>query len=72
VGRHVPGTGQEIESVDTLLDDPVDVIVITTRWRAADIYTEIKSMGIKYSELLILDGFHLRAYTEEVYNEDST
>jgi hypothetical protein len=72
VGRHVPGMGQEIEDSDALLDEPVDVIVITTRWRAADIYSEIKEKGILYDELLILEGSDLCEYTKEKYREDTT
>jgi len=71
VGRYVPGTAQKIEHVDALLENPVNAIVITTRWRAADIYDEIKKKGIKYSELLVLDGSHLQAYTEEMYNNEN-
>jgi hypothetical protein len=72
VGRFVPGSGQEIEHADALLESPVDVIVITTRWRAADIYNEIKRKGITYDEILVLDGFYLKAYTEEMYNEENS
>ncbi len=68
VGRYVPGTAQKIEHADALLESPVDMIVITTRWRAADIYAEIKRKGIKYKELLVLEESHLREYTEEMYN----
>ena len=71
VGRYVPGMGQVIEDSDALLDEPVDVIVITTRWRAADIYSEIKEKGIKYLELLILEGSDLCEYTEEEYHADT-
>lgn len=67
VGRCVPGMGQKIEHSDALLTEPVDVIIITTRWRAADIYAEIQRKGISYSELLILDGTELRPYTEADY-----
>lgn len=71
VGRFVPGTGQEIEHANALLTNPADIIVITTRWRAADIYAEIRGKGIRYRELLILDGPTLRMYTEEDYAKDS-
>ncbi len=67
VGRCVPGMGQKIEHADALLDKPVDVIIITTRWRAADIYAEIRRKHIEYSDLLILDGTELRSYTEADY-----
>jgi hypothetical protein len=64
VGRFVPGTAQKIEHSDSLLENPVDVIVITTRWRAADIYAEIKKKGIKYEELLVFEDCCLREYIE--------
>ena len=70
VGRYVPGTGQEIESIQALKVCPVDVIVITTRWRAADIYAELQREGIEYEELLVLQGC-LREYTEEQYVKES-
>lgn len=71
VGRYVPGTTQKIEHSDALLKSPTNVIVITTRWRAADIYAEIKRKGIKYHELLVLDGSTLRAYTRGYYVEET-
>lgn len=71
VGRHVPGTGQRIEHVDALLENPVDVIVITTRWRAADIYAEIKCKGIKYTSLLVLEQGVLTDYTTKMYDAES-
>jgi hypothetical protein len=72
VGRFVPGMGQEIEHSDTLLEDPVDVIVITARWRAVDIYAEIKEKGISYTQLLVVDGNHLREYTGEMYVKETS
>lgn len=71
VGRHVPGTAQRIEHSDVLLKKPVNAIVITTRWRAADIYAEIKRKGIKYGELLVLDGSFLREYTRGEYVKET-
>jgi hypothetical protein len=67
VGKYVPGTGQLIEHSTSLLETPVDVIIITTRWRAADIYHEIKTRGIQYKHLLIVDGGSVRDYLEEDY-----
>lgn len=64
VGRFVPGTGQEIEHADSLLENPVDMIMITTRWRAKDIYNEIKKKGITYKELLVVEDSQLREYNE--------
>jgi hypothetical protein len=71
VGRFVPGTGQEIEHSDALLENPVDIIVITTRWRAADIYAEIQEKGIKYRNLLTLNGPALQEYTEKDYVQET-
>jgi hypothetical protein len=70
VGYFVPGLGQKIEHSNSLINNPVDIIIITTRWRAADIYAEIKQKGIKYNELLYLDGSYLRQYTEENYDKE--
>lgn len=40
-GGFVPGTGQQIRRPEYLNEHPVDVIVITTQWRAPDIRDEI-------------------------------
>lgn len=53
VGTHVPGTGQKICPPQDLLKQPVDVIVITTQWRAQDIALEIKERGITCQSLLL-------------------
>jgi len=56
LGRHVPGTGQEIQSPQVLVGGN-PIIIITTAWRAEDIYNDIKSRGIQYNRLLVLhDG----------------
>jgi hypothetical protein len=57
----VPGTGQQISSPDSIVGDPV--IIITTAWRAKDIYNEIISRKIKYSKLLVLTEGNLNEYT---------
>jgi hypothetical protein len=71
VGLFVPGTGQEIRHSDWLVQNPVHTIIITTRWRAADIYAEIQAKGITYEQLLILDGSDLRQYTKEDYEQEA-
>lgn len=71
VGLFVPGTGQEIRHADWLIQNPVHTIIITTRWRAADIYAEIQAKGITYEQLLILDGSDLRGYTKEDYEQEA-
>ncbi|MBN1910349.1 MAG: methyltransferase domain-containing protein [Pirellulales bacterium] len=62
VGRFVPGTGQEIRPPDWLRQNPVDVIVITTRWRARDIFDEIQRRGIACREVLVLASNELQPY----------
>jgi len=63
-GKFVPGTGQKITHSTSLLVDTVDVIVITTRWRAADIYKEIVQRGIPYERVLYLNGTTLTDYED--------
>ncbi|MCL2924028.1 MAG: class I SAM-dependent methyltransferase [Trichodesmium sp. MAG_R04] len=52
-GTFVPGTGQEIRFRDWLHENPVDVIIIPSQWRAADIVSEITRVGIKVKSILI-------------------
>ena len=54
VGRFVPGTGQPIGPPEYLYDHPADAIVITTRWRAADIAREIAEREIPCGEIFTL------------------
>lgn len=53
VGTFVPGTGQEIYFRDRLLEHPVEVILIATQWRAADIVLEIQRNQIPFETILI-------------------
>lgn len=53
VGTYVPGTGQLIQAPGVLLEHPVEVIVITTQWRAQDIALEIERRGIQCASLLL-------------------
>lgn len=53
VGTFVPGTGQEILFRDELVENPVDVILIATQWRAADIVLEIQRNQIHFETILI-------------------
>jgi len=66
-GRYVPGTGQLIEHAGSLRVNPVDTVIITTRWRAADIYAEIKRDYPCVKEVLVVEGDSVREYTEEDY-----
>ena len=52
-GTFVPGTGQEIHFRDHLLEHPVDVILIATQWRAADIVLEIQRCGIAHESIVL-------------------
>lgn len=53
VGTFVPGTGQEIFFRDHVLEHPVEVVLIATQWRAADIVLEIERNQIPYESILI-------------------
>ncbi|MBI1390325.1 MAG: methyltransferase domain-containing protein [bacterium] len=53
IGTFVPGMGQQILPPEALLENPVDVVIIPPQWRARDIVTQIQSLGIKVSRILI-------------------
>ena len=53
IGTFVPGTGQEIRSRDWLKNNPVDVIIIPSQWRAFDILGEIEQLGLSFGQVLI-------------------
>jgi len=52
-GSYVPGAGQEILYRDFLLQFPVDIILIATQWRAADIVDEIERCGIVCEKIML-------------------
>lgn len=52
-GTYVPGTGQLIQYSQVLEQQPMDVIIITTQWRAQDIALEIRERGIVCEQLLL-------------------
>lgn len=57
VGRFVAGTAQEIRAPEYIMENPVDVIVITTQWRALDIADEIRTRKIPNEQILFVsDG----------------
>lgn len=60
VGRFVAGTAQEIRPPEYLLANPVDVIVITTQWRAIDIADEIRARKIPHERILVVSNGQLR------------
>lgn len=49
----VPGTGQRICPVETLVQEPADVIVIPMSWRARDIIHEMRKKQIHCEHILI-------------------
>lgn len=65
-GKYVPGTGQLIESPTILRGQSV---LITTRWRAADIYTEILTNKYPVSGVYVVDSC-LHEYTEKDYEQE--
>lgn len=62
-GTFVPGTGQPIVFRDVLKASPVDVIIVPTQWRAADIANEIARERIGAPQLLIEHNGRLVDYT---------
>jgi hypothetical protein len=52
-GTYVPGLGQRIEFRDVLKARPVEVVIIPTQWRAADIAQEMEREGIRPAVILI-------------------
>jgi len=53
VGTFVPRTGQEIRFRDALKQQPVDVVIVPTQWRARDIVAEMAREGIQAPQVLI-------------------
>jgi hypothetical protein len=66
-GTYVPGTGQQIQFRDVLLQQPVDVIIVPTQWRARDIVEEAARAGISYQSILIPHNGHLVDYFTAVH-----
>ncbi len=64
-GTFVPGVGQEIRFRDYLLDHPVDVILIATQWRAADIHLEIERHDIRCDKIVIEHEGRLADYLHD-------
>ena len=52
-GSFVPGTGQKIVFRDELKNEPVDVVIIPTQWRARDIVAEMDREDIVAGKVLI-------------------
>ena len=53
VGTYVPGVGQEILHSTYLVENPVQVLIIPTQWRARDIINECKSLKLCFKSILI-------------------
>jgi hypothetical protein len=54
VGRYVPRTAQEIRPPEYIEQNYMEIIVITTQWRAKDIYAEIQRRNIAFGEVYVL------------------
>jgi hypothetical protein len=52
-GTFVPGTGQEIRHCSVLQNEPPDLILIGTQWRAKDIAREIAAMRLSAAEVIL-------------------
>lgn len=66
VGRFVPRTAQEIRAPEYLNENTTDIIVITTQWRAKDIYAEITRRKIPFKTVYVLVDGKFIAYKGEV------
>jgi len=64
-GTYVPGTGQKIQAKNYLLEHPVDIILITTQWRARDIVNELIEAKIPFQKILIEYQGQLLNYLED-------
>jgi protein O-GlcNAc transferase len=72
-GSFVPGTGQVIENSDILTPNSLAKasknegysIIVTTQWRAKDIYLEIQRKNIPFHEILIEHQGKLLNYLED-------
>lgn len=65
-GYHVPGMGQKIQPPEVLMEQPVDYIIITTQWRAQDIYKEITEKNIPHKACYTIIDRALKPYAGEV------
>lgn len=52
-GAFVPGTGQRIQFRDVLSEQPVEIIIVPSQWRARDIGEEAARCGIRFEQMLI-------------------
>jgi hypothetical protein len=71
-GRYVPGTGQFIEHASTLNTNPAETVLITTRWRAADIWAEIQRDYPCVEMIYVVEPFGIKEYTEEDYVKETS
>ncbi len=67
VGTFVPGTGQEILPSAYLIENPVDIILIATQWRAKDIVFEMTEKQIKCKTVLLEHKGNLIDFEHEAH-----
>lgn len=58
-GFYVPGTGQQIQHYDCLKNYSNTIIIITTQWRAKEIYATIKENNISHSAAYVVENGNL-------------
>jgi hypothetical protein len=61
-GKFVPGTGQEIQDPKIVNELFEPTIVITTPWRADDIYRDITARELSYKRLIVLKDGEMKDY----------
>lgn len=71
-GRYVPGTGQLIEHAESLYENPAETVLITTRWRAADIWMEIQQCYPCVKTVYVVEPFGIKEYTEDDYHAETS
>lgn len=52
-GRYVPGSAQQIAAPRSLLQSPVDAVLIATAWRARDIVLEMQATGLPCEQVFL-------------------
>jgi hypothetical protein len=67
--KYVPGTGQKIRDPEIIRGMESPTVVITTPWRANDIYRDIQSRGLKYQRLLTLQDGELVDYEPTITDD---
>lgn len=65
VGRFVPSMAQEIQAPESITAETKNAIIITTQWRARDIYAEIQRRGLPHAGVYVVLNQRLMPYAGE-------